>query len=763
MESLESRVVPTTLPVNATHSFLSQLAAATPGATLQIEPGATIGIINVNAGSVVNSVLAGSSSVLSTESYSPGQVITITTSGNVDTAVVNRASPDSGSYLLTLNAPLQFDHESGDVIAPLSNVIGIDKAVIISGDFSKPKSTLLNGMTVELFPQTGLINFDVLRHLSLTAVTGTSGGDLSLDNDTFNIVSGTTAPIAVTSEADLTLSNDIFSIGGSVSLPNVIQAMGSTSSDGGLTISNDTFTIGSSASVQDVVQAGTNFGSISFVNNKINVEGQVTSDGVLLSSNYYAPIALASDSLMVKGMDSNSGIVLETKGNVTVNSTVLNLSEAETGIALNVSGDNCNLSSITVTAGSSLSSALQVNASGTLTMSGTNRVTVAGQVDTGINLFSNGIETVSNLTAQFKSDVSLDAMDSIGVEESKVNNVKLTVFGRVGETGLALGSLNYDDGPSTSNNITVNLDDGCQTGIAVTGANSTLAVNTLSLTVTGPIADDGLWLGSNSGSEGINTSNIKVDLRSAVVFGIDAFSGSSVVKMKGTTLEVSGNVSNTGIAMTGGIANLQNATVQLDGTSVDGVSVQASAVTVSGLHLDETGAVANAGVAIENSGWNVNSANYITSTISSSSITLDGTSAFGLQDLAGGDEIVTGVKIKQALVVASTESGGFDLQNNGGKLSIINDSVTISDGLTGTALTAECTSGTIVMNNDHVIANTKNLANDVGIFTLEQRTLVLDNSSVELVGATTHTATADSLNSESGTPPTLANDQFSSS
>jgi hypothetical protein len=149
LEQLEARVTPATLTVDATHSFLARLATAQAGDVLQIEPGATIGAVASAPGKVIGNVVAGATTVLSTASYTPGQVITITTGNQIDTALVQSVSPVGAAFALTFSSALSYSHNGTDPIVPVANTIGISQALSVVGDPAKSPSPLFAGTAIE--------------------------------------------------------------------------------------------------------------------------------------------------------------------------------------------------------------------------------------------------------------------------------------------------------------------------------------------------------------------------------------------------------------------------------------------------------------------------------------------------------------------------------------------------------------------------------------------------------------------------------------
>jgi hypothetical protein len=137
LEDLEQRLAPATLSVDATHTFLTQLAAANPGDTVQIEPTGTMGNLQQSVAILLSSAAVGDTAIQVDLSFAPGQVITITSGAAAENELVDAVSGSGLDFTLTLHAPLQLNHPNGNV-TPVANTLGIGKAVAIQGDPGPP-------------------------------------------------------------------------------------------------------------------------------------------------------------------------------------------------------------------------------------------------------------------------------------------------------------------------------------------------------------------------------------------------------------------------------------------------------------------------------------------------------------------------------------------------------------------------------------------------------------------------------------------------
>ena len=386
---------------------------------------------------------------------------------------------------------------------------------------------------------------DTLRNLSLTAISGTTSGNLTIVSDTFNIVSGT-IPIAVTSRAALTIGNDVF-------------------------------TVGASASLLAVVVGETNSGAIALVNDNITVAGKVGFDGIILFSNS-GLISLSSNNLNIAGTDSGNGIDLMTAGNVNVSSTNVNLSGATTGTALEVTGGDCSLSNIAITAGSSLGTALEVTASGDLSLTGTNSVTVAGTIaGTGVDLTATANATVSNLTAKFENNITNDAVDIFAPDMASISNINLTVVGNVGNDGINTTENNNAAGSLFLNNLSVLLKGSADWGIFAVSSGNLNVTGTESVTVNGVAGTAGMVLSSQMGNIAVSTG-LNVKLGSTATYGLEVDAKQGNLTITGpVVVQVSGAVTDDGVGIiSGNLLSVGAFTVTLDSTTEFGIEMQAA-------------------------------------------------------------------------------------------------------------------------------------------------------------------------------------------
>jgi len=551
IEGLEQRLAPATLLVNATNSFLTKLQAANPGDTVQIEPNGILGDVQTSSAAIVGGAAAGDTSITCNQLFTPGQVVTITTGFEVDTALVDAVAGGPLDYLLSLQSPLQFAHPSG-TIAPVANTIGIGNAVTIQGDPAHPAAGLLNGLTLRYFPQNGTPGADVLHNLSLTAVSGSPSGNLSVTGDQFNTASGMIDPV------------------------NVV-------SGGSLTIAGDTFSIGSSASLSSVIACGSVAGAMNLTNDTITAASNLSSDGILLFGGS-GPVTFSGDKLTADGT-VGGGIVVVTGGAVSVSSTTLNLDGAVTNSGLEIKSAACTLSNVTINAGATVgANGLLVNAGGDLVMSGANTVTVTGAVTTdGVDITGSASANVSNITVDLKSNVGGDALALTPSGAVTLTGASVTVGGNAGGDGIDLGLANDTSGTMTITNVTVVLDGAANYGLsAVAGGNLSVS-GTQSVTVTGAVTQDGAYLYSKYGAISVSTS-VGVKLGSTASYGLYVYASDGNVTMTGAVqVQVSGAVSSTGVYVeSDGSTVIHAVTVTLKDTTEYGVDLEGTTLTLNG-------------------------------------------------------------------------------------------------------------------------------------------------------------------------------------
>jgi len=697
VEALEQRLTPSPLPVNATHPLVSQLAAATPGATLQIEPGATIGNLGTMAGSLNSAAAAGATTISVDHLYAVGQVISITTGANVDTELVDAVAVSIGNNVtLTLHSPLLFSHNSGDAVAPLSDTLGIGKAITIEGDPAHPAATLLNGLTLQYFAQNGAPGADVLHNLSLTAVSGTPSGNLSVTGDQFNITSGMIDPANVVTGGNLTIAGDKFSIGSSASLSSVISC-GSVA--GAMNLTNDTITATSNLGGDGIFLFGGS-GSVTFSGDKLTADGTV-----------------------------GGGIVVVTGGAVSVSSTTLNLDGAVTDSGIELKSDACTLANITINAGATVgANGLFVNAGGDVVMSGTNTVTATGAVTTdGVDITGSASANVSNITVDLKSDVGGNALAITPSGDITLTGASVTVGGNVFDDGVDLGLANDTSGTITIANVTVVLDGTADYGLsAVAGGNLSVS-GTESVTVTGAVGD-GTYLYSQNGAVSVSTG-IGVKLGSTATYGlyIDAnddnltITGAANIKVRiagpvsgaGAYLEALDNESLSG-----------NITVTLAGTAAYGLDAQTSAGTLTNsgiISVSVAGLVSDFGAYF--SGFGQTTLTHINVTLA------EGSSMSGLDVYAAnGNMSVRDVTVK---VTAAVMDAGLYLDSGSGNISTssinVNLSSTAGYGIYAGAGGSVTMTGTTVTVGD-------NLAND-GIDLAGHSAITVSGMTATLKGA----------------------------
>jgi hypothetical protein len=549
LEGLEDRLVPATLPVDATHSLISQLAAASPGDIVQIEPSGTIGSLGTTAATLVNATVGGATSITVTNFIAPGQVITIDTGGNAETALVDAEAAAGSNFTLTLHSGLSKAHSGGVAVTPLPHTIGIGKAVTLQGDPANPVSSLLNAFTIELFPQNGAAGPDTLQRLALTAVSGTTSSNLTIAGNTFNIAAGTTDPIDVTS-------------------------------GGALSVLNDAFTIGSGATIDAVVSGTTNAGAITFTGNKIGVTGNVdaSSSGAVALSSDSGPITAANDSLTVTGGVGNSGIYVNAAGNAALSSISETVTGAVENSGIRVNGADLALSNLTVNLGGTASYGIDADASGDLTLSGTNSVTIKGNVtNAGVYLTGSGNATVPSITVDLKANaaygVEVDPSGNIAFD-----NANVTVAGNATSYGIYL-----DDSSSISvSNVTLLVKGSAGYGLYAYAYSNLSLAGTESVTVTGAVSSDGMYLDASDGNLTVSTS-LGITLGSSASYGLYAYATGNLNITGTVSVQVTGAVSFDGAYIDNEAAmTLSTVDVTLDNTAGYGLYVEAYTLNLNG-------------------------------------------------------------------------------------------------------------------------------------------------------------------------------------
>jgi fibronectin-binding autotransporter adhesin len=650
VELLEARLTPAApLLVDATHSLLSQLGAAAPGATLQIEPGATIGATTLS-GTLNANVPSGLKTISVSRSFAVGQVITI---GGTDTSVVDAVSGSGSNFTLTLHAPTTAAHNVGDAVVPVANTIAIDKAVTIAGDPAMPPSALLKGTTIQYFTQNGAAGAAALRNLSLTAITGNTSGNLTITGDVFNITSGSTAPIGV-------------------------------NSGGALTISSDTFTIGPSASLAFVVIGETSIGAISYASNTISVTGNVGTIGVELVSNF-GPISMANDSLTVSGTSSDGGYFAATSGNITVNAAKVSIAGAVSQ-GMQFQGANCNLSNLTITLGSTAFAALAVSGAGNVVLAGTNSVNVTGAVTTGVSIQAGAAVSVSNLTVKLNNNVAADAMKVISPSSETLSNVSLTVVGNVSADGLDLANNANPAGPISLSNIVVLLEGSASNGLFANAAGNISLAGTESISVTGIVSQNGVNLETTAGDISV-ANGISVKLGSSAVTGLQLTAATGNITVAGAVqVQVSGAVSNDGIDIaTEDLLTVGPITATLSSTAGTGVFLGGATIVGNGpLLVNVTGAVTTVGFVL-NASADITVAGSIT-------VHLGSNTPMGLEILSQGNLTVTGAI--GVTVAGSVVDYGAELSSHGSNRVTGTLSVSVT-GSAGAGLSVVSSTGSV--------------------------------------------------------------------
>ncbi len=525
LEAMEDRLAPAvvTLSVNATHSFVSQLAAANPGDTLQIEPGAILGTLGTT-GSTTTAANNGNTTIAVNAVFAPGQIIAISHSGDTtETALIDAVSgPTGGVYTLTLHEPLADNHQSGSTATAIPNTMGIGKGITIQGDPIDAPSSLLSGTTLEYFTQNGTPFPDALSHLSLTAVEGTTSSNLSITGTTFNIPTGITDAI------------------------NVV-------SDGTLTISSDTFTIGSSAHLVTVVSGQTGAGAITFTGDTITASSLLGSNAVALTSSS-GPISVTSFSLTASG---------------------------------SIGGDGLN-----------------INTSGDATVAGTNKINVTGAVTgSALDINSGAAASITNVTVLLSSDAGADGINASSVSGNlTASNLNVTVDGSVMGNSADGAAIDLDaTGNATVSNLTALVQHTAKYGLFVEADGNLSISGAEKATVTGSVADDGIYIYASDGAVTVSTS-LSVTLGSSADYGLylEASSG-SLTDTGAITVNVTGAVTNTGAYLYGGTSlSVAAVSATLGSTASYGVDIEGYTATVNGAVIATvTGAVGNDGVDIE--------------------------------------------------------------------------------------------------------------------------------------------------------------------
>jgi hypothetical protein len=468
VRSLEDRVTPATLLVDATHSFVSQLAAANSGDVLQIEPNATIGVLGT-AGLTTQAASAGDTTIAVTSAFAAGQLVTINDGFHSETALVDGVLGSTSPYTLTLHRPLANSYSTGAVVMAEANTLGIGKGITIQGDAKKPVSDLFSATSLQLFPQNGAAAPTALLHLALVGVSGTASSNLIISGDTFTS-NGTVTPIDVFSARDLT-------------------------------ISNDTFNVESAATLAHVVSAIANAGSITFAGDKITSQSDLSSTAVALSSNS-GPIKVSDLQLTAEGTVGGDGLRIDTGGNVTVGgkNNTLSFAKAVGGSGLNLSGGaNADVSNVTETFANNVGNdGLRLDPFRGKVTANNLSVTVAGNIlgnnglGAAIDLNADGSAIVSNLNAAVTGSapygLSVQAGGNLAVGGTETVNVQ----GPVSSDGMHLSSSAGNINVSSS--LSVTLGSKVSQGLYLYTGGTVTASKPISVNVTGEVSNYGVYI-----------------------------------------------------------------------------------------------------------------------------------------------------------------------------------------------------------------------------------------------------------------------------
>jgi hypothetical protein len=360
---LEDRVVPTTIPVDATHSLQSALCAASSagGDVIQIESGAAISTLS-QPGTLTAPANAGATSVTVNTFISPAEVIDI---GSEKGILVDGATSMLTVIVLTLHAPLAQAHAAGEPIHPEAGLLGIGKPVTVQGDPANPPFVFPGGIALELFKAANTSPV-VLQNLALSTasgavITGTAtqpgsgtgtAGDLILNNDFLTTSGFQGAAVVPDVGGSLTMNHcqievtGPFGIGvdvrttGNLTITNSFLhlALGrfadSSTVQGNLLVSGCDITLGNSGIGEDSTVGG----SMTILNTSVTVNDiNGNSSGINLN-----PLTMVAGNVFISGVTvtvigppagANSSGIAANGGNITVvNSSVRLINEGGAGV-----------------------------------------------------------------------------------------------------------------------------------------------------------------------------------------------------------------------------------------------------------------------------------------------------------------------------------------------------------------------------------------------------------------------------------------------
>jgi filamentous hemagglutinin len=647
---------------------------------------------------------------------------TLTVAGAIDLNVTGSISSNgiliegdqitrlSGSVKVTIQggagAGLQMASEHGSIIA--TSGIAVNVVGPTSGNVS------------------GIVTVAASTSATLANVKVTAK---ALENEAGLVVAADTGPLTVSNVqviasggSPLAGGIDLDSQGGSVAVSDVNFSM-SGQADFGLKVRSQ-----SAATV---------------ANATVTVSGAIAGNGIDIGSqgtvNLAGLSAILQNSAGVDGINV-FGAGVNVTGAIAVHVTGALSSD---GISIDTSSGSLAITApISVNLGSTASYGLNFDSISAISDTGTLTVNVVGNVsDAGASLEAGTGLTIGGNTTATLGGTAGYGLDATTIKGSLKNTAPITVSvaGVVSDASAAFS------GACTLNNLNLALSKGSTNdGLDVGSPTGNLNLTNTTLKITGPVTGAGLSLIANQGN--ISTTNLNINLSATVGNGIDANAANGNLSMTGTTLIVSGNVSNGGVALGAGSSlNLQTTNVTLKGTSSFAFDAGGGTLSVSGLNLQETGAIAHTCAYLESSGGNT--------TISSSTITLGSTTNVGLDISSQGDETLSGVSFKEA-GFATVQGVGLSSQGN---LSATGDNFTFSKGTGGSVLEVDCIGGNAVFSKDSFAANATVSA---GIEVQANGSLTLENTSVVLNSGATIGAL---LYSNAGNPQIIENDTFSTS
>lgn len=710
IETLESRVAPAILLVNASQSFVNELGAATAGDTLEIQPGATLGTLGVS-GTLAVQANAGTNAITVNTYFAPGQIVTIG-GANPETAVVDAVSgPIGGNYTLTLNMDLAYTHDEGATVTAQANTLAIDKGITIEGNPADSLPTLFSNITLQYVQQNGTPAPDALLHLEVAAVDGTTSSNLVIQGVAFNVASGTSDALNVVSGGNFVIIGDVFAVGNAATLATVVNAQ-------------------------------TDAGAIAFESNTISVTGSLSADAVDLVSTS-GPITVAGVTLAVSGATGGNGIMIATAGNASISGANLNFTGAVTDAALDVAvNGNVMLAGIRVTLGGSAGDGVEVVNplnGGDLTASNLS-VTADGAI-TGNVGDGAGIDiSVAGSASFFNLNVTLEQATDYGVYGDVQGNLsisgteKTTVAGAVADDGAyfyaSAGAIDV------ASSLSVSLSSSAVDGVVLgTGAGNLTVTGAIDVNVTGAVSD-----GAEITSAAVlSLSTVSITLGSTANYGLYA---------QGFTGAVGGAI-NVSIAST--VAN--------DGIYFDilGVYLDAAQAIYGNVLVDVGGDVADAGLyasagddigiagkvnvtigGTANYGIEVEGVKGYISEVAGATVNINGAvGADGAEYLSTTNLVVGGVTVNAADIASGT---GFFAESNGGGggvMAVVNIRVVANDGTAG-AIGAEIEaydgSGPVTVTNISVQMNAD--ADDgVAILTQFASSAIVSTISANIAGS----------------------------